>query len=373
MKIKNQKIKNLLVYCFKAILPLYEIFYINFTEISTILYIETGVLNTFYIQSIGSGFVIYSGLFHSQIIQLLSFYLSLLILYLEKSLYFSLELQSIYILTTLYSGLFPIGIRSYSNSQQKVKKSNLKNRLIGIITEMKIGWNMTKEPEWLIDLNSKIYFKIFRVLGSLCVVLVTSGSAKEVLANRPLGEFGQMTLNQFVTNLQNSILNSIFNSVNVNIHVFSGLSDGFSYTLMLRSFLRHIYHRPMSPYLSANGILREQALRNSELRIFMFATAPINLGIVKLTGLGLKDVVTVSYPQGPSPGNPPGDGSNFVNQGILFFANLNKFRNKLPNLKKFRNKLPNWFKIIIILIIISLILYKLWGFNVILLLFTQKF
>ena len=37
-----------------------------------------------------------------------------------------------------------------------------KNKLLEIIREIKYGWNMTKEPEWVIELNSKIYFKIFQ-------------------------------------------------------------------------------------------------------------------------------------------------------------------------------------------------------------------
>jgi len=34
---------------------------------------------------------------------------------------------------------------------------------------------MTKDPEWIIELNSIMYFKVFRVVGWLCVFLVMSG------------------------------------------------------------------------------------------------------------------------------------------------------------------------------------------------------
>lgn len=34
---------------------------------------------------------------------------------------------------------------------------------------------MTKDPEWIIELNSIMYFKVFRVVGGLCVFLVMSG------------------------------------------------------------------------------------------------------------------------------------------------------------------------------------------------------
>jgi len=34
---------------------------------------------------------------------------------------------------------------------------------------------MTKDPEWIIKLNSKMYFKVFRLIGASCVFLVMSG------------------------------------------------------------------------------------------------------------------------------------------------------------------------------------------------------
>lgn len=34
---------------------------------------------------------------------------------------------------------------------------------------------MTRDPEWITELNSKMYFKVFKALGGLCVFLVMSG------------------------------------------------------------------------------------------------------------------------------------------------------------------------------------------------------
>jgi hypothetical protein len=63
--------------------------------------------------------------------------------------------------------------KSYSTTSTSTRKNSLME--MGIIKEIKYGWNMTKDPEWIIKLNSKRYFKVFRLIGASCVFLVMSG------------------------------------------------------------------------------------------------------------------------------------------------------------------------------------------------------
>ena len=56
---------------------------------------------------------------------------------------------------------------------------NIKNEiLIKLIKEIKYKWNLTGDLEQFIELNSKLYFKVFRLLERLCVFLVMSEISK---------------------------------------------------------------------------------------------------------------------------------------------------------------------------------------------------
>ena len=56
---------------------------------------------------------------------------------------------------------------------------NIKNEiLMKLIKEIKYKWNLTGDLEQFIELNSKLYFKVFRLLEGLCVFLVMSEISK---------------------------------------------------------------------------------------------------------------------------------------------------------------------------------------------------
>ena len=118
---------------------------ILYVRISSIIFIYAGALalNAFYIQSIGSGIGVYSGLFQvTTISQLLDVDEQILIL---SSLFF--------------------------NSNKNIKK-NLRSR---IFYNIKAGWNIPVLPEHITRLDNNFYTRIFKIIGGISVFIIISG------------------------------------------------------------------------------------------------------------------------------------------------------------------------------------------------------
>ena len=118
---------------------------ILYVRISSIIFIYAGALafNAFYIQSIGSGIGVYSGLFQvTTISQLLDVDEQILIL---SSLFF--------------------------NSNKNIKK-NLRSR---IFYNIKAGWKIPVLPEHITRLDNNFYIRIFKIIGGISVFIIISG------------------------------------------------------------------------------------------------------------------------------------------------------------------------------------------------------
>ena len=118
---------------------------ILYVRISSIIFIYAGALafNAFYIQPIGSGIGVYSGLFQvTTISQLLDVDEQILIL---SSLFF--------------------------NSNKNIKK-NLRSR---IFYNIKAGWNIPVLPEHITRLDNNFYIRIFKLIGGISVFIIISG------------------------------------------------------------------------------------------------------------------------------------------------------------------------------------------------------
>ena len=118
---------------------------ILYVRISSIIFIYAGALafNAFYIQPIGSGIGVYSGLFQvTTISQLLDVDEQILIL---SSLFF--------------------------NSNKNIKKK-LRSR---IFYNIKAGWNIPVLPEHITRLDNNFYIRIFKLIGGISVFIIISG------------------------------------------------------------------------------------------------------------------------------------------------------------------------------------------------------
>ena len=118
---------------------------ILYVRISSIIFIYAGALafNAFYIQSIGSGIGIYSGLFQvTTISQLLDVEEQILIL---SSLFF--------------------------NSNKNIKKK-LRSR---IFYNIKAAWNIQVLTENITRLDNNFYIRIFKLIGGISFFIIISG------------------------------------------------------------------------------------------------------------------------------------------------------------------------------------------------------
>jgi hypothetical protein len=48
-----------------------------------------------------------------------------------------------------------------------------------LIKEFKIGWDLVKLPNHIVILESRIYVKIFKYIGTVCLFVMMSGIAKQ--------------------------------------------------------------------------------------------------------------------------------------------------------------------------------------------------
>lgn len=53
---------------------------------------------------------------------------------------------------------------------------NIKSLIIRAISEIKIGWNLSKLPDFIEVLESKMYIKLLKIVGGICSFLIVSGT-----------------------------------------------------------------------------------------------------------------------------------------------------------------------------------------------------
>lgn len=124
---------------------------ILYVRISSIIFIYAGALalNALYIQSIGSGIGIYSGLFQVAVIS-----------------------QLLYDLNNHHLLLTPFLIKP----EGKNKKTLVNRVWFGI----KTGWQIEVLPNHITKLENNFYIRIFKFIGGFCVFLIISGTASSL-------------------------------------------------------------------------------------------------------------------------------------------------------------------------------------------------
>ena len=123
---------------------------ILYVRISSIIFIYAGALalNAFYIQSIGSGIGVYSGLFQVTIL---------------SHSFDELDVQN-------------LGITSLFLNSNKNNKTLRKRIWSGI----KDGWNIPTLPEHISKLDNNLFVKIFKFIGGLSVFIIVSGIGSQL-------------------------------------------------------------------------------------------------------------------------------------------------------------------------------------------------
>ena len=117
----------------------------------------------------------------------------------------------------------------------------------------------------------------------------------------------------------------------------------------MRGYINNVYNRPFPANLNQTELKIQHKIRNRNLAIFSFLVAPLILICLRKTGLGLNDMSSIEI--------LPNNSNNNLSTNILTKSGI------FLMLSNLNNKIPSWVKLILRLIVISIILLNLIGFN----------
>lgn len=117
----------------------------------------------------------------------------------------------------------------------------------------------------------------------------------------------------------------------------------------MRGYMKTVYNSNFPTNISEEHLKLHQKIRNRNLAIFSFIGAPLILICLRKTAITFKDMSSIEISTNNSNNNIS---TNILNKSGIFLM--------LSNLN---NKIPSWVKLILRLIVISIILLNLIGFN----------
>jgi len=221
------------------------------------------------------------------------------------------------------------------------------------------------DKDFLNSLNDKINHDASNVSSP-------SSSDNPVLSNinfdnsKPLGEIGEVTLNNAIVYLKDLKLPVILNKSQLIINVLPAASHLLTYGLILKSYIKIVHNRPYPVNITHYQKLIEDASRKRQLALFSILGAPIVIGAFKLGSIAFKDVFSINLPL-----------SNSTDSDLLTENNNNNSEvlNSSSSLFLLCNKIikiiPHWLKLSFRLILLIILVLKLLGVNSILDIFNN--
>lgn len=170
-------------------------------------------------------------------------------------------------------------------------------------------------------------------------------------SSRPLGKYGQVTINEVLVYLRNLKWDMVLDRTEITFNAAPVVFNFISFSLLLRGYMKHVHNRPYEKGISKQTQIQ---IRNRNLVGFLFVGAPLVLFTLKKSGILLKDMVTVHTTLTTQP-NISID-TNIINTNIkeggilLIISNLSK-------------NIPNSLKLVFSLFMLCLVVIKLLGFN----------
>jgi hypothetical protein len=173
--------------------------------------------------------------------------------------------------------------------------------------------------------------------------------------SKPFGQYGEVTLNQIGLNLKENLkhLNDIrwdlvYENTKLSVHAAPAVISAISYSLLLKTYIRHIHNRPFDVGISSQKIAAQKIVRNRQLGLFCILGAPLTMLILRFSAIPIKDMFSLSIGGDSLVGNSNSN-SDTINS-ILFLSSLNK-------------KIPKWLKILFKFLFVTIIVLKLLGFS----------
>ena len=162
--------------------------------------------------------------------------------------------------------------------------------------------------------------------------------------NRPLGRFGDITINDLVTKISDYKWELILNEkTSLTVNTLPLIVNSIGYGLVLRSYYKYVYNIPYRNGLTEQERTLEDLTRNRRLGIFAIVGALLVVYFLS-TSIRLKDMGSVQFPLGSST-------ENSTNNGLFLFLS-----SKIK-------KIPNWLKLIFSLLLVIILVLKLLGLS----------
>ena len=143
----------------------------------------------------------------------------------------------------------------------------------------------------------------------------------------------------------------ITETTKVTLHAAPLAVNLISYSLLLRGFMKYVHNRPIPENMTPYQRNMERIYRRRLLAGFVLFGAPITYGFIRLSAPSFKDIISISLFDGNVMQGSPSQSNSFL---LLLF---NKIKNTASQ--------PSWLKFIFNLLFLSVIFFKLLGYNLI--------
>lgn len=167
---------------------------------------------------------------------------------------------------------------------------------------------------------------------------------------KPLGDFGELTLNESYTYLKELKWSKLYYNTEVTVNALPALINLIGYKTIVNQYVKHYHNRPFKSIENTEARVLEQTSRNRYLAGFLVLGAPVILMSLK-AGLGIfNDTSPITIKVGNDDNTP----SSMNSAGILGTWIL-----------AIQKKIPDWLKFLLKVLGVSLVLLKLFGFSIV--------
>jgi hypothetical protein len=117
-----------------------------------------------------------------------------------------------------------------------------------------------------------------------------------IASSKPLGPFGDITLNEVLTHLQNAKLNAIISNTTITVNAIPAVTSFVGYSLLLKGYMKYVHNRPYEKNISIETRKFQERIRSRNLAAFVFMGKPVNLIALKAVAIPMKDMVRITLP-----------------------------------------------------------------------------
>ena len=123
---------------------------------------------------------------------------------------------------------------------------------------------------------------------------ITNDSFKNESLNsssKPLGNYGDITLNEIILNLKNLNWEFYLNNTKATFHAIPFAVNFIGYSFMLKYFMKYVHNRPYAPNLNSMERQLQQQMRNRQLAFFIIFGTPAILVCLRKLKFNLVDTI----------------------------------------------------------------------------------